>query len=103
MSTDGRNEFLDSLRGSHCERVLSHAVAPLLTVRSATWLQLARTSKTDLVDIPTDGYKARHISLGDQGVAIARLYVSLISAAFQSLRIQDFPSANSTRLMIAFS
>jgi len=32
MSTDGRNEFLDSLRGSHSERVLSHAVAPLLTV-----------------------------------------------------------------------
>jgi nucleotide-binding universal stress UspA family protein len=32
MSTDGRNEFLDSLRGSHSERVLSHGVAPLLTV-----------------------------------------------------------------------
>jgi nucleotide-binding universal stress UspA family protein len=32
MSTDGRNEFLDSLRGSHSERVLSHAVAPLLTI-----------------------------------------------------------------------
>jgi hypothetical protein len=32
MSTDGRNEFLDSLRGSHSERVLRHGVAPLLTV-----------------------------------------------------------------------
>jgi nucleotide-binding universal stress UspA family protein len=32
MSTDGRNEFLDALRGSHSERVLSHGVAPLLTV-----------------------------------------------------------------------
>ena len=32
MSTDGRNEFLDSLRGSHSERVLSYGVAPLLTV-----------------------------------------------------------------------
>lgn len=32
MSTDGRNEFLDSLRGSHSERVLGHGVAPMLTV-----------------------------------------------------------------------
>jgi nucleotide-binding universal stress UspA family protein len=32
MSTDGRNEFLDALRGSHTERVLRHGVAPLLTV-----------------------------------------------------------------------
>jgi nucleotide-binding universal stress UspA family protein len=32
MTTDGRNEFLDSLRGSHSERVLSYGVAPLLTV-----------------------------------------------------------------------
>jgi nucleotide-binding universal stress UspA family protein len=32
MATDGRNEFLDSLRGSHSERVLSYGVAPLLTV-----------------------------------------------------------------------
>jgi nucleotide-binding universal stress UspA family protein len=32
MATDGRNEFLDSLRGSHSERVLSHGVTPLLTV-----------------------------------------------------------------------
>ena len=32
MSTDGRNQFLDSLRGSHSERVLRYGVAPLLTV-----------------------------------------------------------------------
>ena len=32
MATDGRNEFLDSIRGSHSERVLSRGVAPLLTV-----------------------------------------------------------------------
>jgi nucleotide-binding universal stress UspA family protein len=32
MSTDGRNEFLDSLRGSHSERVLRQGAAPLLTV-----------------------------------------------------------------------
>lgn len=32
MSTDGRNEFLDGLRGSHSERVLRHGAAPLLTI-----------------------------------------------------------------------
>jgi nucleotide-binding universal stress UspA family protein len=32
MSTDGRNGFLDGLRGSHSERVLSYGAAPLLTV-----------------------------------------------------------------------
>lgn len=32
MPTDGRNEFLDALRGSHSERVLRYGVAPLLTV-----------------------------------------------------------------------
>jgi nucleotide-binding universal stress UspA family protein len=32
MSTDGRNGFLDALRGSHSERVLRHGAAPLLTV-----------------------------------------------------------------------
>jgi nucleotide-binding universal stress UspA family protein len=32
MSTDGRNGFLDALRGSHSERVLRHAPCPLLTV-----------------------------------------------------------------------
>lgn len=32
MSTDGRNGFLDALRGSHSERVLRHCAAPLLTV-----------------------------------------------------------------------
>ena len=32
MSTDGRNGFLDALRGSHSERVLRYCAAPLLTV-----------------------------------------------------------------------
>lgn len=32
MSTDGRNGFLDALRGSHTERVLAHVPAPLLAV-----------------------------------------------------------------------
>jgi len=32
MATDGRNGFLDGLRGSHSERVLRYCAAPLLTV-----------------------------------------------------------------------
>jgi len=32
MSTDGRNGFLDALRGSHSERVLRHGATPLLTI-----------------------------------------------------------------------
>ena len=32
MTTDGRNGFLDGLRGSHSERVLRHAGMPVLTV-----------------------------------------------------------------------
>ncbi|MDH4167759.1 MAG: universal stress protein [Gammaproteobacteria bacterium] len=32
MATDGRNGFLDALRGSHSERVLRQTSAPLLTV-----------------------------------------------------------------------
>jgi nucleotide-binding universal stress UspA family protein len=32
MSTDGRNGFLDGVRGSHSERVLRHGAAPLLTI-----------------------------------------------------------------------
>lgn len=32
MATDGRNGFLDGLRGSHSERVLRHGTVPLLTV-----------------------------------------------------------------------
>jgi nucleotide-binding universal stress UspA family protein len=32
MSTDGRNGFLDGLRGSHSERVLRHGIAPLLII-----------------------------------------------------------------------
>ena len=32
MATDGRDGFLDGIRGSHSERVLRHGAAPLLTV-----------------------------------------------------------------------
>jgi nucleotide-binding universal stress UspA family protein len=32
MSTDGRNGFLDALRGSHSERVLRQTPCPLLTI-----------------------------------------------------------------------
>jgi nucleotide-binding universal stress UspA family protein len=32
MATDGRNGFLDGLRGSHSERILRQATAPVLTV-----------------------------------------------------------------------
>jgi nucleotide-binding universal stress UspA family protein len=32
MPTDGRNGFLDALRGSHSERVLRYGAAPLLTI-----------------------------------------------------------------------
>ena len=32
MSTDGRNGFLDGLRGSHSERVLRYCAAPMLTI-----------------------------------------------------------------------
>ena len=32
MTTDGRNGFLDALRGSHSERVLRYAPAPVLAV-----------------------------------------------------------------------
>ena len=34
MSTDGRNGFLDALRGSHSERVLSRAPCPVLAIPS---------------------------------------------------------------------
>ena len=32
MATDGRNGFLDGLRGSHSERLLRYGAAPLITV-----------------------------------------------------------------------
>lgn len=32
LATDGRNGFLDGLRGSHSERILRYGVAPLLTI-----------------------------------------------------------------------
>jgi len=36
MSTDGRNGFLDALRGSHSERVLRHAPCPLLAIPASS-------------------------------------------------------------------
>ncbi len=36
MSTDGRNGFLDALRGSHSERVLRQATCPLLAIPKAS-------------------------------------------------------------------
>ena len=32
LATDGRNGFLDGLRGSHSERIIRYGVAPLLTI-----------------------------------------------------------------------
>jgi nucleotide-binding universal stress UspA family protein len=32
MTTDGRNGFLDALRGSHSERVLQRTPCPLLAI-----------------------------------------------------------------------
>ena len=32
LATDGRNGFLDAVRGSHSERILRYGVAPLLTI-----------------------------------------------------------------------
>ena len=32
LATDGRNGFLDGVRGSHSERILRYGVAPLLTI-----------------------------------------------------------------------
>jgi nucleotide-binding universal stress UspA family protein len=37
MSTDGRNGFLDALRGSHSERVLRHASCPLLAIPESSF------------------------------------------------------------------
>jgi nucleotide-binding universal stress UspA family protein len=39
MSTDGRNGFLDALRGSHSERVLRNVPAPLLTIPAGSYTE----------------------------------------------------------------
>jgi len=39
MATDGRNGFLDALRGSHSERVLRSAPAPLLAVPAGSMVE----------------------------------------------------------------
>jgi nucleotide-binding universal stress UspA family protein len=38
MSTDGRNGFLDAVRGSHSERVLRHAPCPLLAIPESSYI-----------------------------------------------------------------
>jgi nucleotide-binding universal stress UspA family protein len=38
MTTDGRNGFLDALRGSHSERVLRESGCPLLTIPAGGWI-----------------------------------------------------------------
>ena len=38
MSTEGRNGFLDALRGSHTERVLRHCACPLLAIPADGWV-----------------------------------------------------------------
>jgi nucleotide-binding universal stress UspA family protein len=42
MATDGRNGFLDGLRGSHSERVLRLTSAPLLTVPAGSLAESQR-------------------------------------------------------------
>ncbi len=41
MATDGRNGFLDALRGSHSERVLQECSCPLLTIPADGWMATA--------------------------------------------------------------
>jgi nucleotide-binding universal stress UspA family protein len=41
MSTNGRNGFLDALRGSHSERVLRHANCPLLAIPESSYAATA--------------------------------------------------------------
>ena len=38
MSTEGRNGFLDALRGSHSEQVLRHSSCPLLAIPAGGWV-----------------------------------------------------------------
>ena len=38
MSTEGRNGFLDALRGSHSEQVLRHCPCPLLAIPAEGWV-----------------------------------------------------------------
>ena len=49
MSTDGRNGFLDALRGSHSERVLRHAPCPLLAIPETSYTA-AKIEKAEHAD-----------------------------------------------------
>ena len=54
MATDGRNGFLDALRGSHSERVLRNAPCPVLAIPESSYTG-ARMEKAE----HTDWYKER--------------------------------------------
>jgi nucleotide-binding universal stress UspA family protein len=41
MSTEGRNGFLDALRGSQTERVLRGSACPLLAIPAGSWMAAA--------------------------------------------------------------
>ena len=49
MSTDGRNGFLDTLRGSHSERVLRQAPCPVLAIPESAYIgaKLEKAENTD--------------------------------------------------------
>ncbi len=49
MSTDGRNGFLDAVRGSHSERVLRHAPCPLLAIPESSHgaMKMAKAEEAD--------------------------------------------------------
>ena len=49
MSTDGRNGFLDTLRGSHSERVLRNAPCPVLAIPESAYIG-TRLEKAENVD-----------------------------------------------------
>jgi len=38
MATEGRNGFLDALRGSHSEQVLRQCACPLLAIPAGGWV-----------------------------------------------------------------
>ena len=43
MSTDGRNGFLDALRGSHSERVVRQSQCPVLAIPESSYAASALT------------------------------------------------------------
>jgi len=47
MSTDGRNGFLDALRGTHSERVLHGSPCPLLAIPTGGFVASALQAESD--------------------------------------------------------